>query len=60
MKRIGELPEEQRQVMILRDIDDLSYEEIAKTLKISVSAVKSKLFRARDALRERLKKDEVL
>jgi len=59
-KRIGELTEEQRNVIILRDIDGLSYEEIAKILKLSVSAVKSKLFRARENLREKLEKDDIL
>lgn len=59
-KRINELPEEQKQVLVLRDIDGLSYEEIADVLKTSVSAVKSKLFRARDNLRQRLKKDDIL
>jgi RNA polymerase sigma-70 factor, ECF subfamily len=59
-KRIRELPEEQKQVLVLRDIDDLSYDEIADVLKTSVSAVKSKLFRARENLRFRLKKDDIL
>jgi RNA polymerase sigma-70 factor (ECF subfamily) len=59
-KRMGELAEEQRKVLILRDIDGLSYEEIAKILKLSVSAVKSKIFRARENLREKLKKDDIL
>jgi len=59
-KRMGELAEEQRKVLILRDIDGLSYEEIGKILKLSVSAVKSKIFRARENLREKLKKDDIL
>jgi len=58
--RIGELTEEQRQVIILRDVDGLSYEEVGKLLKLSVSAVKSKLFRARENLREKLEKDKIL
>ena len=59
-KRIGELTEEQKNVIILRDVDGMSYEEIAKIMKLSVSAVKSKLFRARENLREKLEKDDVL
>ncbi|HDQ26913.1 MAG TPA: sigma-70 family RNA polymerase sigma factor [bacterium] len=60
MKRIGELPEEQKSVIILRDIDGLAYDEIGSVLKISVPAVKSKLFRARESLREKLEKDGIL
>ncbi|HNZ29527.1 MAG TPA: sigma-70 family RNA polymerase sigma factor [Candidatus Goldiibacteriota bacterium] len=59
-KRIGELTEEQRQVIILRDVDGLPYDVIGKVLKLSVSAVKSKLFRARENLREKLEKDKIL
>ena len=59
-KKMKELTEEQRTVIILRDINGLSYEEIAKVMKISVSAVKSKLFRARENLREKLEKEGVL
>ncbi len=58
-KRMEELTEEQRKVLILRDIDGLSYEEIGKILKLSVSAVKSKIFRARENLRDKLKKDDI-
>ena len=53
-KRIDELTPEQRQVITMRDVDGLSYDDMARVLKISVSAVKSKLFRAR------LEKDEIL
>jgi RNA polymerase sigma-70 factor (ECF subfamily) len=42
-------------VLILREYDELSYEEIAKTLTISVQAVKSRLFRAREEMRKLLK-----
>jgi len=58
-KRISELSNDQRDILIMRDINALSYEEIAKTMKLSVSAVKSKLFRARDNLRDKFKKDEI-
>lgn len=46
------LPDDYRAVFLLRDQDGLSYEEIAKSLEITVPAVKSRLHRARLALRE--------
>ncbi|MCX7698871.1 MAG: sigma-70 family RNA polymerase sigma factor [Candidatus Goldbacteria bacterium] len=59
-ENIKTLPAEQRTVIILRDIDGLSYEEIAKIMKISVPAVKSKLFRARENLRHKLEKEGII
>jgi RNA polymerase sigma-70 factor (ECF subfamily) len=53
-KAIASLPETQRLAVILRRYEDLSYEEIAEVLELSVSAVKSQLFRARSSLREAL------
>lgn len=53
-KAIATLPESQRMAVILRRYEQLSYEEIADVLKLSVSAVKSLLFRARTSLREAL------
>ena len=46
----------QRMAVVLRRYEELSYEEIAEVLKVSVPAVKSILFRARTDLRERLQK----
>ncbi len=43
-----------RQILILREYQDLPYDEIANILGISVQAVKSRLFRARSELREQL------
>jgi RNA polymerase sigma-70 factor (ECF subfamily) len=40
--------------VVLRRYENLSYEEIAEVLDLSVSAVKSQLFRARNRLREAL------
>jgi RNA polymerase sigma-70 factor, ECF subfamily len=54
-KAIGLLPETQRMALVLRRYEELSYEEIADVLDLSVPAVKSLLFRARTELRERLK-----
>jgi RNA polymerase sigma-70 factor (ECF subfamily) len=51
---IAALPESQRMAVVLRRYEQLSYEEIAAVLGLSVSAVKSLLFRARSALRDSL------
>jgi RNA polymerase sigma-70 factor (ECF subfamily) len=55
-KAIDALPESQRMAVVLRRYEELSYEEIAEILELTVPAVKSILFRARTELRERLKK----
>lgn len=52
---IAALPETQRMAVVLRRYEQLSYEEIAEVLQLSVSAVKSLLFRARGTLRESLR-----
>ena len=51
---IAGLPESQRMAVVLRRYEQLSYEEIADVLDLSVSAVKSLLFRARSTLKETL------
>src|SRR5437899_10741699 len=53
---ILELPEIQRMALVLRRYEQLSYEQIAEVLELSVPAVKSVLFRARSELRSRLNK----
>ena len=53
---IAHLPEAQRIAIVLRRYEELSYEEIAGVLQLTVPAVKSLLFRARVVLRERLAK----
>src|SRR6266496_3978083 len=53
---IMQLPESQRMALILRRYEQLSYEQIAEVLDLSVPAVKSVLFRARTELRTRLSK----
>lgn len=53
---ITQLPESQRMALILRRYEQLSYEQIADILDLSVPAVKSVLFRARTELRARLSK----
>ncbi len=52
---IGKLPEKQRLAVILRRYDELPYEEIGEILGMSLSAVKSLLFRARGQLKEELR-----
>ncbi len=51
---IAQLPETQRMAVILRRYEEMTYEQIADVLDLSVPAVKSVLFRARTELRERL------
>jgi RNA polymerase sigma-70 factor (ECF subfamily) len=54
-RAIVQLPESQRLALILRRYEEMSYEQIAEILDLSVPAVKSVLFRARTELRERLR-----
>lgn len=53
-RAIASLPEKQRLAVILRGHQDLSYEEICVILKMSLPALKSLLFRARNDLRKNL------
>jgi RNA polymerase sigma-70 factor (ECF subfamily) len=53
-RAIDQLPEAYRTVLVLRDVEELSNEEVAQILGESVSSVKSRLHRARMALREQL------
>jgi len=45
-----------REVLVLRDMQDLSYEEIGGMLKVASGTVKSRLFRARESVKDCLKK----
>jgi len=51
---LEELPEIFRTVLILREFEDLAYQEIADVLGISIGTVESRLFRARARFKERL------
>ena len=52
---LADLPENQRSAILLCRQDELSYEEIAKVLKTSLSATKSLIHRGRETLKEKLK-----
>lgn len=54
---LQELPDMWRQAVVLREIDGLTYEEIAQVLSCSIGTVKSRLFRARGMLRDILIRD---
>ena len=54
-KHVTALPEKQRAAVLMHKYDGMDYREIAAVLKLSESATKSLLFRAYEALRERLK-----
>src|SRR5215510_3682440 len=53
-EELRQIPEPYRTTVLLRDIEGLSYEEIAEVLQISLGTVKSRLIRGRDALKKRL------
>jgi RNA polymerase sigma-70 factor, ECF subfamily len=52
---IAELPEKFKSVVVLRDIEELPYEEIAAVLSIPIGTVRSRLHRARSILFSKLK-----
>lgn len=54
-RAVDALPEHYHTIVVLREVEGLSYEEIAETLAISKGTVESRLFRARERLRDALK-----
>ncbi|MCL2838429.1 MAG: sigma-70 family RNA polymerase sigma factor [Oscillospiraceae bacterium] len=56
-KAIGRLQENHRIIIIMRDVNNMSYEEIAEILKCSTGTVKSRISRARTILHDFLKED---
>lgn len=61
LREVAALKYDYREVVVLRDLEGLRYREIAQVLGCSIEAVKSRLFRARSVLRERLEEllDEI-
>lgn len=53
---IDTLPDKYRTILILREYEGLSYEEISQTLECSKGTVESRLFRARERLRKKMEK----
>jgi RNA polymerase sigma-70 factor (ECF subfamily) len=51
---IAALPEDLRTAIILREIEGMSYEEIAQTMECPVGTVRSRIFRARDAINKKI------
>ena len=49
-KGLLSLPEDQREILLLREIEGLSYDEIAQALELEAGTVKSRIFRARKRL----------
>jgi RNA polymerase sigma-70 factor (ECF subfamily) len=49
------LPEELRTAIMLRELEGLSYEEIANIMECPIGTVRSRIFRAREAIAERLR-----
>ena len=57
-KLLDQLPEKQKMVMQLRDIEGMTYQEIGEALNISMQQVKVNLFRARKEIRQQLLNSE--
>jgi len=51
---IDSLPENQRTVILLNQYEELSYQDMARILDCSVSAIESRLFRAKESLKNKL------
>jgi RNA polymerase sigma-70 factor, ECF subfamily len=52
---VEQLPEDLKTAITLREVDGLSYEEIAETMNCPIGTVRSRIFRARDAIDEKLR-----
>jgi len=52
---IDQLPEDLRTAIVLRELEGLSYEEIASAMECPVGTVRSRIFRAREAIDRRLR-----
>ncbi len=54
-KAINDLPEELRNAIVMREIDGMSYEDIAQSMNCPIGTVRSRIFRAREAIATRLR-----
>ncbi len=54
-KAINDLPEELRNAIVMREIDGMSYEDIAESMSCPIGTVRSRIFRAREAIATRLR-----
>ena len=52
---IAQLPDDLRTAIILRELENMSYEEIASTMECPIGTVRSRIFRAREAIDEKLR-----
>jgi len=52
---VEQLPEDLKTAITLREVDGLSYEEIAETMNCPIGTVRSRIFRARDAIDQKLR-----
>jgi len=55
MQAIDDLPDDLKQAITLRELDGLGYEEIAQTMDCPIGTVRSRIFRAREAIDERIR-----
>ena len=54
-KAMNDLPEDLRNAIVMREIDGMSYEDIAETMNCPIGTVRSRIFRAREAIATRLR-----
>ena len=54
-KAMNDLPEDLRNAIVMREIDGMSYEDIAQSMNCPIGTVRSRIFRAREAIATRLK-----
>ncbi len=56
LSAMNELPEELRQAIMLREVEGMTYEDMADLLQIPIGTVRSRIFRARQFIEERMSK----
>jgi RNA polymerase sigma-70 factor (ECF subfamily) len=54
-RAIDRLPEDLRTAIVLRELEGLSYEEIAESMQCPIGTVRSRIFRAREAIAQELR-----